>query len=372
MSQTPEQSPSLRHSWSSKERKALVLLRDEYQLAWEILTPVFNCWLDVQQGVRQQVLYSQYLYIVRPATNEKQRTAQVTFSSAHQDLDTLYYELEHTGTKLGIKFHRQYLSHSIVDSETYKDTLKRKRLSGTLHAESEKTTMSAASSSKRQQSTFQVSNVSAHLLTPSPKSSLRTPPETGEFCQILPRNQPSGPSSPTLAVRSVRRNIFTPASSSQSPVPKSQGSSAAKEDLPLLGFRGFSAKSQGLNSGSGFRAGAFVQSARIPTCPSSTNTDFMSEANLHVGWSKGHPSPFISITTSCIRAIMKSRSPKSGRYLAIFDLHKIHDSGSMFEAKSLGLKPTKPNGKPITYHSGGEYLIWVWNPSNRSRSDFKC
>ena len=330
------QSPSLRHLWTPKERKALVLLRDEYQLAWEILTPIFNRWLDADQGVRQRVLYAQYSYFSRPATSSKQKNAQTAFSFTNEDLETLHLELERIGLKLGIKIHRQFSMHDSEYSQIHNDALKRKRSSGTLHADSEETDEPAASSSKKHQ------------------RSLR---------QTILREQSSQPSSPILAIRGVRRNLFNPASSSGLPVPLSRELSATMEDLPPLGFRGFSERSQGLNSPLGFRAGAFIHAARIPVCPHPTDAEFLLEANLHVGWTEGHPSPFISVTTSCIRAIMRSRSPKSGRYLAVLDLRKIRSSGSIFEAKSLGLRPTNPNGDPIAYHSGGEYLVWVRNSS---------
>ena len=54
---------------------------------------------------------------------------------------------------------------------------------------------------------------------------------------------------------------------------------------------------------------------------------------------------------------MKSRGPKSGRFLAIIDLNKIPQE-SLFTASDLDLHPTKANGDEIRYYSGGEYLVY--------------
>ena len=365
--QSHGQSPSLRHIWTSRERKALLILKDEYELSWDTLTPVFNCWLDADQGVRQRVLYAQYSYFSRPATSSKQRDAQTAFSSAYQDLDTLCQELQQVGLKLGIEIHKPYPGYNIENTQTYDKSLKRKTLSGTLHPESEMPNMLAASPSKKQHSFPDIVR-STYPSTPSQVRDPQTPPSVNSH-HTGPRSPPPQPSSPTLAIKTVRRNLPNAVHSLGLPTCAPQISPSSLPELPLVGFRGYSDKSQGLNSPQGFRAGAFVGAANIPQCPAVTDASFIAEATFHVGWTKDHSSPFISITTSCIRAIMKSRSPKSGRYLAILDLRKIRSSGSIFEAKSLNLRPTKPNGDLIKYHSGGEHLIWVCSSSTVLSSD---
>ena len=154
------------------------------------------------------------------------------------------------------------------------------------------------------------------------------------------------PSSPTLAIRTLQRR-----QSRDTLIPTTQqwSSSSTGIELPIIDFRGYSEeKSQGLNSPQSFRAGSFLDAARIPTCPTVTEPEFIAEANTHCAWTKGHPSRFISVTTSCIRAMMKARSPKTRRYLAVLDLHKIQQSGSIFSADSLHLKPTRPDGSAVT------------------------
>lgn len=331
--------PPSRHSWTTAERKALIILHDEYQLAWNVLTPLFNSWLGQPHGLLQQVLYSQYIYVAHTPSKLGQRKVQNTLVDTNDD--EIRYQLTCTATKLGIGLPK---TDQKDDSERQHDTsINRKRSLSEIHTPNAKRPQLVSFDQMHNQP-----------CTPRHHFGLQTPPTS--------RKHPREPLqavhplqlSPTLAIRSVERSLSNAVVTN----PK-KSLTLPHMPLPLIGFRGYSEKSQGLNSPLGFRAGAFIDSARIAACPDSTDAEFQLEANMHVAWTKGHPSPFISITTSCIRAIMKSRSPKSGRYLAVVNLHKIRESGSIFEAKSLGLKPTKPNGTPIKYHCGGEYLIWV-------------
>ena len=66
---------------------------------------------------------------------------------------------------------------------------------------------------------------------------------------------------------------------------------------PKLLFRGFSSKSQGRNSETGFVAGAFRSARRIPRCLNDTNPIFLAEATRHVGLDRSWPTPFVSLTT---------------------------------------------------------------------------
>lgn len=67
-------------------------------------------------------------------------------------------------------------------------------------------------------------------------------------------------------------------------------------EITRLGYRGFSANSQGVNSPEGFRAGAFMNVATPPECPGVQTPVYISEALRHVGYTKEWPTPFVSLT----------------------------------------------------------------------------
>ena len=347
--------PTSRHYWTTAERKALLILHDEYRLAWNILTPLFNSWLGQSHGLVQQVLYSQYVYVAHTPSKTSQRRVQDTLAGTNDNDKIIQHQLKQTAIKLGIRLAEpDQTKYSEIQPDT---SPKRKRSLSQTYTPNAKRPSRVASDP-----------IDDQPCTPEQHYGMKTPPISQEVCQEKLQIERSLQLSPTLAIRAAQRSLSNPVITK----PKktlSLNNTEPHLSLPLIGFRGYSKESQGLNSPLGFRAGAFMSSARIPICPNPTDAEFMSEANLHVGWTKGHPSSFISITTSCIRAIMKARSPKFGRYLAVLDLQKIGHSGSIFEAKSLDLQPTNAKGTPIKYHSGGEYLIWVRNSSITSLSN---
>ena len=67
-------------------------------------------------------------------------------------------------------------------------------------------------------------------------------------------------------------------------------------EIPQIGFRGYSAHSQGTNSESGFRAGAFTDVDKMPPCPNIEDAQYLLYATKHVANDKSAPSPFISVS----------------------------------------------------------------------------
>ena len=66
--------------------------------------------------------------------------------------------------------------------------------------------------------------------------------------------------------------------------------------ISRLAFRGFSERSQGVNSIHEFVAGAFVNAEYILECPDVKDPVYVSEATRHVGLDTSRPTPFISLS----------------------------------------------------------------------------
>ena len=124
---------------------------------------------------------------------------------------------------------------------------------------------------------------------------------------------------------------------------------------PLLGYRAFSNFSHGLNSNQRFVAGLYKDAPSIPPCPSTDSTFYIAEAEKHVR-KASEPSPFVSISSTPLRALMLAfgfhrRKSCKGAYLAIIDLKVLRELKTIQRAKDLELKPG------ITYHPANEYLV---------------
>lgn len=124
---------------------------------------------------------------------------------------------------------------------------------------------------------------------------------------------------------------------------------------PLLGYRAFSNFSHGFNSNERFVAGLYKDTPAIPPCPSTDSIFYIAEAEKHVR-KASEPSPFVSISSTPLRALMLAfgfhrRKSCTGAYLAIIDLKVLRELKIIQRAKDLELKPG------ITYHPANEYLV---------------
>ena len=66
--------------------------------------------------------------------------------------------------------------------------------------------------------------------------------------------------------------------------------------ISRLAFRGFSERSQGVNSVNEFIAGSFVNAEYIPESPDRKDPVYISEATRHVDLDTSRPTPLISLS----------------------------------------------------------------------------
>ncbi|KAL9102222.1 MAG: hypothetical protein Q9163_002604 [Psora crenata] len=324
-----------RNVWSSGQRKALRVLVEGYGNDWSDIVPVFNSYSQLSapqaRGIPKRVIRTQWNYIKRTSSRIKSTDLKASYPSSHAEEENIRKTLEDLAIRLGIQLRRQGKNSPLHIYRNMRSD--RSLLADKLHSSPQ---------------------TPSRLMNQDHDNGLLTPP----------RSQPSDsiPQVPRLSIGRSPTRRSTKAIATPPPmiIPQSPSNITPplNGDLPSLGFRGFSQTSQGKNGGDGFIAGAFVDSARIPACPTPNSPDFRNRANKHVGWDKDHKSPFISLTISPIRAMIRARGPISGRYIAIIDLHKVNQNGSIFAANTLNLTPTRGNGAKIIYYSGGEYLVW--------------
>ena len=156
--------------------------------------------------------------------------------------------------------------------------------------------------------------------------------------------------------------------------PKSIDSPAEEAELPLLGYRGYSGASQGLNGEQGFRAGAFVNVDDVPICPkiesrwvcshvsmrtsypNANERYYIDEATRHVAMDNTRPTTFISLTRNPIRAITRAFGGGNKKHhdprLAVINLHLLRNIGVLQIAANLNLNPPK-----VRYDARGELLV---------------
>ena len=364
--------PRRTHVWNAEQRIVLRILKDGYHVEWAELVPLFNASVLPAHGcgLSQAILYAQYNHIVKPSSRISKENRRASFPYSQADEEFVRHSLETTASKLGIKLVRRELERPVDEDEAvclpYENTDRR----SSSHANS-----SALNCSNTDLSPCSVGNSDTTLPEPRTRCSVRTPrtptrsfPQTTEIGLMTPpdsgsaslRIHPSITSPHSTPIRAgSRTSSHVPLKATTRRPTKVKSVEFPVQELPILGFRGFSSQSQGYNGPDRFLAGLFAQpnAARISACPVPDSDAFRIPANLHVGWNKTQ-SPFISITSSPIRAMMKSRGPLFGRSLAVIDMHRIRETGSIFTASTLHLKPKKDDGSPVIYHSGGEYLVW--------------
>ena len=360
-----------KHSWSAHERLALRILIDGYNINWAEAVPIFNGFLNPIEGrgIKRRVLYAQYNNITRKSTRLRKKQLNASYPTSKAAEENIRKALEATARKLGIELIRcnanlvpnganspEDADVSTTRQQVPKSSTDDPKQSSPLGTSIPRTTVE--SSQPKIQCRMDRPKTPSIFANSRYHSGLLTPPPSRRVLRNTSRSIVSERISPLEASNCWRKQSFE--TSIGQHLDQEKDKQLSVNELPLIGFRGFSpSKTQGYNSADGFRSGRFVHSARIEQCPAIESEEFRSTANEHVGWRKLRPSPWISITTSLIRAMMRARSPQSGRFLAVIDLRKVDESGYIFSTKTLNLKPTKADGSKIKYQSGGEYIVYV-------------
>ena len=145
------------------------LLKNKTDECFSQLVPVFNTQIKNisphDEGVYQRALISQYHYIARPSSRIKKADLKDTFPSSSDEAESIKQSLEQTARKLGIKLLRcdvGYISDDLQPEQQYQ-TLRRLR--------SESISPPPTFPHPKRQCTSTVYS--------TPKSGLRTPPESG-------------------------------------------------------------------------------------------------------------------------------------------------------------------------------------------------
>lgn len=329
------------HRSTDEQRVVLGLLVEKFENSLREVTPVFNAFyrgaLPRVHGLNQNTLSVQWSDI---RTQRKKFDFQAALGDmvasplVHVDSEnTLLILLETKALAVGIQPVRKSVP---LASKTPQLSLKRKRGNAerTVHKAGYEST-STSYSSEDAMDLLKIPNVSQLPSPTTPAAPTRGTTSTTARCSDLLMTPPSSKSRLRHSALPLRGSPSSPTKS------RSNVSKTARyytnTAMPLIGFRGFSKHSEGKNGPQAFIAGAFAQTARIPPCPDTDDAKYRREALLHVAWSKTSLSPFISLTTNPIRAIMVAGNlqKKCTGYLAMIDLHVLNDESTIKDAKFL-------------------------------------
>ena len=281
--------------------------------------------------IRDLVLHAQLCYISNKSSRIMGKDLKATYPSSVDEEEQLHRCIESHAIKLGVPLRRRDMNATAVEVAIQS------------FATGSEAEIEWGTPRPKRQCTLGISTTPQRDRMVDLELGLMTPP----YSSINRIRQSS-----TVSSREISPTPGNRKSSTMPPrLPEKRLASdmVRQQTMPTIAFRGYSSKSQGLNGPDEFHPGT----APIWLVGSA---GWLKELEYHVGWTRDHPSPFISLTISPIRAMMKARSG-AGRFLATFDLTKIPE-GSIFRASDFDLHPKKGDGTPIMYQSGGEFMVY--------------
>ena len=349
-----------RYSWDTEKRITLRVLIEDFETEWSEALPIYNTYMKPPNGhgVGKGALIAQYNNMRNKSTRLSKEQLRASYPSSSGQKEHIRISLEETARQLGMKIVRRRTESNVnltKDSCTTPSRGISDRTSKTRHlSESDR---EVTEPQPKRRCTLKSLRTPTKFAIRDHDSGFMTPPNSHKDKSTLIDAYMSPELSPTQA---ASRNATQPSPTTARPSLRTRVRQRNKE-LPLIVFRAFSARSQGRNGPDGFCAGLFSNAARIERCPPLHSELFRSAATKHVGKCL-ISSPLISMTDSPLRAMIKVSRLEADKYLAIIDLHKVDEDGSVFNAESLDLKPTRTDKdgrvKSIRYYPAGEWLAW--------------
>ncbi|KAL9634916.1 MAG: hypothetical protein Q9164_003792 [Protoblastenia rupestris] len=349
-----------RYYWDTEKRITLRVLIEGFEIGWSEALPIYNTYVKSPNGygVGKGALIAQYNNMRNKSTRLSKEQLRASYPSSSGQEEHIRISLEATARQLGMKIVRRETESNVnltKDSCTTPSRGVSDRTSIIRHLlESDR---EVTEPRPKRQCTLKAPKTPTKFAIRDHNSGFITPFNLHKDKSTLFGVYMSPELSPTQA---VSKNATQP---SPTTMRLSLSTRAGQHDkkLPLIVFRAFTARSQGRNGPDGFCAGLFSNAARIEQCPPLHSELFRSSATKHVGKCLTS-SPLISMTDSPLRAMIKVSRLEADKYLAIVDLHKVDKDGSVFNAESLDLKPTKTDKdgrvKSIRYYPAGEWLAW--------------
>jgi len=328
--QGPLSKASPRHIWTTQERIALRILVESYDDGWNSVVPVFIAHFQTAEnnwhGLSETILKGQHDWMrCRKSVYHTKDISKMVEASllSPESAESVKSSLEATASRLGMRLVRK--GSKAVPREL------RSELPVISYKEATILDVLVSATAPAPTATTPT--------TPSDRvaTGLETPPRSERLSNRYVHSPSYLPKPPIGGTFSKERLLFSSISNKDRSTTQASVSSS---ELPKLVFRGYTCKSQGLNSVNGFRAGVFVNKQHVTPAPSTNSQAFRSDLLRHISADKSGPTSFVSITKNPIRAIMRASRHKDSGFLSIIDLTRANEVGSIYVAGSLDVKST--------------------------------
>ena len=289
------------HRWTVEEKIVLCLLAEWYTISWRDRWLIFNAFfrtpesstLKCKRDAPENGLRTQYWHLRNDKPTNGTREIEwydTEFSVSSVAWAATRSAMEEIGRELGIEVQKR--SSEAIPSRT--KTSRYANVARVVKRKREKYYSPSGYGSSDNEDALTYSHVRRRLFV-----SNQPPSEQG--IRGNNRLQTPPPSSEKVAI---------------------SGLESTTSRLPNIAFRAISSNSQGHESSSGYRAGAFPIATVIPPPPGIRSSLYTENALRHISSVPSGPTPMISVTRNLLRALHHGFKSSLDSFILVIDLQK--------------------------------------------------